>query len=477
MLALSQASLDELIDSADRLPAALAVPRYDRSQTNTCVVHLGLGAFHRAHQAIVFDALLASGDPRWGVLGVAMRSTELADALARQDGLYTLHIASATGRRWQLASAIWRTCVAAREPQQVIDAIAAPATRWVTLTVTEKAYGPDLATLLVKGLATRHAAGLGGLTIASCDNLTCNGAKLRALCIETARTTDETLATWIDAQCAFPNSMVDRIVPAATAQHRSNAAEVTGLEDACALGTEDFWEWIIEDRFVDPTDSAVLTSACVTVVQDVQPFEQAKLCLLNGSHTAIAVLGTVMGLPTVSECVANADIRCFIHGLMTGVMMPQLRRPGLSAYRDALLERFANPDLHHKVHQIASDSSLKIPLRWLGTIEARMAAGEPVEALAFGSAVWMRFLLGEDEAGQRYTISDPMAATLQTLAQQHRDHAEATVQALTALNAIWGHTLHSDARWTSRVTFWLQRIQAIGVTATLVEFNTAELVA
>lgn len=474
MRALSQASLDELIDSADRLPSSLALPRHDRAQAATGVVHLGLGAFHRAHQAIVFDALLAGGDARWGVLGVAMRSTELADALVRQDGLYTLQIASAAGRHWQIAGAIQQTCVAAREPEQVIAAIAAPATRWVTLTVTEKAYGPDLAALLVKGLAARQAASLGGLTVASCDNLTGNGDKLRALCVGAAQDTDGPLAAWIAAHCVFPNSMVDRIVPAATAQHCADAAEVTGLDDACALGTEGFWEWVIEDRFVDPADGALLASAGVTVVHDVLPFEQAKLCMLNGSHTAIAMLGAVMGLPTVSDCVANADIHRFVSGLMTGVMMPQLTRPGLPAYRDALLARFANPDLRHKVHQIASDSSLKIPLRWLGTITARLAAGRQVEPLAFASAVWMRYLLAEDDAGQPYTISDPMAATLQAIAQQHRSDAAATVQALTALPSIWGDALQADTRWTLRVTFWLQRIQTLGVALALAELNGAK---
>ena len=474
MRALSQASLGELLNSSGGVSASLALPGYDRSQVATGVVHLGLGAFHRAHQAIVFDALLAGGDARWGVLGVAMRSTELADALARQDGLYTLQIASAAGRRWQIAGAIQHTCIAARESEQVIASIAAPATRWITLSVTEKAYGPDLAALLVKGLAARQAAGLGGLTIASCDNLTGNGDKLRALCVDAAQATHAPLAAWIAAHCAFPNSMVDRIVPAATAQHRTDAAEVTGLDDACALGTEGFWEWVIQDRFVDPADGALLASAGVTVVQDVLPFEQAKLCMLNGSHTAIAVLGAVMGLPTVSDCVANADIRRFVHGLMTGVMMPQLSRPDLPAYRDALLARFANPDLRHKVHQIASDSSLKIPLRWLGTITARLAAGQPVEALAFASAVWMRYLLAQDDAGQPYTMSDPMAATLQAIAQQHRGDAAATVQALTGLPSIWGDTLQADTCWTSRVTFWLQRIQAVGVALALAELNGAQ---
>jgi fructuronate reductase len=465
MRALSQAVLDERAVSP-----SLHLPGYPRSALTPGVLHLGLGAFHRAHQAVVFDALLQSGDPRWGVLGVAMRSTELADALARQDGLYTLQIASAEGRHWQGVGSILGTCVAAREPDRVTAAIAAPATRWVTLTVTEKAYGPALAAQLVAGLAARHAAGLGGLTIASCDNLSGNGGKLRQLCLDTAAAQDTVLAHWIESSCAFPNSMVDRIVPAATAQHRADAARMTGLDDPCALGTEAFWEWVIERHFVDAADGAALAAAGVQVVEDVRPFEDAKLRMLNGSHTAIALMGAVMGLPTVADCVANADIRWFIHHLMTDTVMPQLQRPGLPAYRDALLTRFANPDLHHKVHQIASDSSLKIPLRWLPTLQTRLAAGADVEPLAFAAAVWMRYLLAEDGQGRPYAISDPAGERLQALAQQHRGDVPGTVAALTQ-PAIWGDALPADPRWTSRVGFWLELIQALGVGVALAQFK------
>ena len=457
---LNQASLD--------VSAAIDKLCYDRKDLAIGVVHFGLGAFHRAHQALVYDTLLAGGDKRWGVLGVAMRSTALADGLAAQDGLYTVQIASREGKRWQVAGAIVQTAVAARERQRVVDAIAAPATRWLTLTVTEKAYGPDLAALIVEGLAARRDAGLNGLTIASCDNLTHNGDKLRRLCLAAA---DAELQAWITAHCAFPNSMVDRIVPAATAQHRADALAATGLDDACALGTEAFTEWVIENHFADPSDAAVLASAGVTVVSDVLPFEQAKLAMLNGSHTAIAVIGAVMGLPTVSDCVAQPALRDFVFDLMTDVVVPQLQRPGLPAYRDALLARFANPELRHQVHQIASDSSLKIPLRWGGTITARRQADLPVEPLALTTAVWMRYLLGEDELGQAYAMSDPMATELKALALQHRGDAAATVQALMAFPSIWGEALPHDTGWTSRVTFWLGRVNAVGVGAALTELR------
>ena len=268
--------------------------------------------------------------------------------------------------------------------------------------------------------------------------------------------------------------MVDRIVPAATAEHRADAASATGLDDACALGTEGFWEWVIERNFVDAADSALLAAAGVTVVDDVRPFEEAKLRMLNGSHTAIALMGAVMGLPTVADCVANPDIRWFVGRLMTQVVMPQLKRPGLPAYRDALLARFANPDLHHKVHQIASDSSLKIPLRWVPTLEARLAAATDVEPLAFAAAVWARYLLAEDDQGRPYGISDPLGDRLTATALQHRGDAAATVVALLGQAAIWGSSLTGDVRWTSRVTFWLERIQTSGAAAALAQFKAAE---
>lgn len=476
MQTLHQAALAHLPAAADVAPhyaAPLQLPLYPRTESSIGVVHLGLGAFHRAHQAMVFDALLERGDARWGVLGVAMRSTGLADALAAQGGLYTVQVSSREGPRWQVVGAVLQTCVAAREPAQVVAAMAAPGTRWVTLTVTEKGYGPALADLLVQGLAARRAAGLGGLTLASCDNLSDNGRKLQKLCVDAAAQQDSALARWIDSACAFPNSMVDRIVPAATAQQRADAARVLGVMDACALGTEGFWEWVIERRFVDAADGAALAAVGVNVVEDVKPFEEAKLRMLNGSHTAMALMGAVLGLPTIADCVAQPAIHRFVHGLMTGVVMPQLQRPDLPAYRDALLARFANPELRHQVHQIATDSSLKIPLRWLATVQARLAADLDVEPLALAAAVWMRYLLGEDEQGRPYAISDPLGAQLQATALEHRGDAPGTVRALLAVASIWGEDLPREVRWTSRVTFWLERIQAEGVAAALARLNAS----
>ncbi len=451
------------------------------------VVHLGLGAFHRAHQALVFDGLLQRGDARWGVLGVAMRSTALADALAAQNGLYAVQITSSEGMHWQVGGAIFRTCVAAREPAVVTQAIAAPTTRWITLTVTEKGYTPELGALLAHGLAARHAAGLGGLTIASCDNLSNNGRRLQALCVEAAKTLElastpaqsPALAAWIERHCAFPNSMVDRIVPAATPERLAAAALALGVADQCALGTEAFWEWVIERRFVDAADGEALAAMSVTVVDDVGPFEEAKLRMLNGSHSAMACIGAVAGLPVIGECITQPAVRQFIYGLMTHEVGPHLRRPDWLAYRKALMVRWGNPALQHSVHEIATDSSQKIPQRWPPSVLVQMKAGQPYERLAFSAAIWMRYLRGVDEKGQPYAMKDPMAARLQALALANAGDGAgndpgreaATVQALGTLPEIWGDTLPEQQAWLARIHHWLVQINRLGVLAALESCN------
>lgn len=456
------------------LPALAArgilVPGYPR-QDAPGVVHLGLGAFHRAHQALVFDTLLQRGDTRWGVLGVAMRSTQLADVLTAQDGLYAVQVASRDGTHWQIGGAIWQTAVAAREPARVMQALAAPATRWVTLTVTEKGYGPALAELLVQGLAVRHAAGLPGLTLASCDNLAHNGRQLQALCVNKAQADNPALARWIGSRCAFPDSMVDRIVPAATPQRLAAARDALGVADEAALGTEAFWEWVIERRFADPGDAEVLAAAGVTVVDDVAPFEDAKRHLLNGSHTTMACMGAVAGWPVIGECITQPAVRSFITGLMTHEVGPQLSRPDWPGYRDALLARFANPALQHSVHQIATDSSQKIPQRWPPSVLGALRAGLPVDRLAFAAAAWMRYVRGSDEQGASYVMNDPMAGELQALALAHAGDAAATVQALGTLQVIWGEALPANTHWLALVARQLDRIHRLGVLAALAQLQ------
>ena len=396
-----------------------------------------------------------------------MHKRNVTDALHLQDGLYSVQLADTRGVRWQVCGAIWQTCVAADESPTVVAAIAAPATRWVTLTVTDKGYAAPLAALLVRGLAARRNAGLGPLTLASCDNLAGNGRVLQALCVQEARAHDVSLADWIDRACVFPNSMVDRIVPAASATTLLQAQDGLGLADHAALRTENFWEWVIERHFVDNRDAAVLASAGVQVVDDVRPFEDAKLRLLNGSHSAMACIGAVAGLPLIADCIAQVPVRNFIHGLMTHEIGPLLQRPHWADYRDALLLRFANPHLQHSVHQIASDSSLKVALRWVPAAVAALQAGLPVTRLAFCAAAWMRYCQGVDDAGQAYALSDPNADTLRSTARAHAASASATFKHLGTLPAVWGDVLPQHPHWQSLVTDHLRSIQSHGLLASI----------
>jgi len=457
---LSRATLSEV-------SASVKTPNYLPKPTETGVVHLGLGAFHRAHQAMVFDQLLREGDDRWGIHGVGMTQPGLVNKLRAQDGLYAVRIAGATGVEWQVPGALWQTSVATTERHDVLNAIAAQSTRWITLTVTEKGYTPALAQLLIDGLRLRHAAGHAGLTIASCDNLQGNGHKLKALIHATATTQDAALMQWIDASCAFPCSMVDRIVPAATDEIAEAAKEVLGLEDNCALSTETFWEWVIEDHFVDPSDAALLAKCGVRVTSQVHSYEEAKLRMLNGSHTAMALMGAITGRAHIADCIGADHIREFVYRLMTREVAPHLNRADWADYRDALIQRFGNPYLKHSVHQIATDSSQKIPQRWPPSILGQMAKGQSFEHHALAAAIFLRYTLAVNEQGHAYTLNDPQTDSLLAIGQNQVADAAGCLKALLDRQDLWGSELPHNTLWAQRVAYWHDLVLHQGVDATV----------
>ncbi|MBO1113188.1 mannitol dehydrogenase family protein [Bordetella petrii] len=430
------------------LPPGIARPGYDRSRLRAGIVHLGIGAFHRAHQAPVTDlALAASGDLRWGIVGVSLRSPGTRDALAPQDGLYTLALrdADATGApRESLAvvGAVLRVLAAAEDPGAVLAQIAHPDTRIVSLTVTEKGYchepasgrlrrdDPDIAHdlahpdaprsaigMLTHGLARRLAAGLGPVTLLSCDNLPSNGDTLRGLVLEFAQARDPVLGGWIAAHCTFPNSMVDRIVPRTSDADRQRIAARLGLEDAWPVVGEPFLEWVIEDRFAAGRPAWDQPGGA-RFVADAAPFERLKLRMVNGPHSALAYLGASAGLDTVSRAMADPALRGYLDALIGEEIAPTLQVvPGmdLAALRARLLARFANPALPHRTQQIAMDGSQKLPQRLLGTVRDRLRAGAGYSRLALAVAAWMHYLRGRDEQGVAYPIQDPLAGELQAL--------------------------------------------------------------
>jgi len=442
-------------------------PAYVPTSAQPSVVHLGLGAFHRAHQAMVFDQLLREGDMRWGIHGVGMTQAGLVNKLRAQDGLYAVRVAGANGIEWHVPGALWQTSVATTERQNVLNAIAAPSTRWITLTVTEKGYTPVLAQLLIDGLRLRHAAGLAGLTIASCDNLQGNGHKLKAIIHATANSQDAELMTWIDARCAFPCSMVDRIVPAATEAVASAAKEALGMQDECALSTETFWEWVIEDNFVDPSDAALLSRCGVRVTSQVHSYEEAKLRMLNGSHSAMALMGAITGRAHIADCIGSDHIQEFVHRLMTQEVAPHLSRADWADYRDALIQRFGNPYLKHSVHQIATDSSQKIPQRWPPSVLGQMAKGQSFEHHALAAAIFLRYTLAKDEQGKAYALNDPQAESLMAIGANQASEPQACVRTLLAREDLWGKELAASEAWLERVRYWHDQVLHQGVDATV----------
>ncbi|APW39414.1 mannitol dehydrogenase [Rhodoferax koreense] len=431
-------------DSLAALPAEVTVPRYDRTALRGGIVHLGVGAFQRAHLAVVNEAALhASGDLAWGIVGVSLRSPDTRDALAPQGGLYTVATRDAdeTGQpreSLQVIGNLFALLVAPEDPAAVLARIAHADCRIVSLTVTEKGYCHDPATLtlrwddedirhdllhaeaprsaigmLVRGLQLRRTRGLPPITLMSLDNLPANGHTLQGLVLEFAGRVDAGLRQWIAKTCTFPNSMVDRIVPRTTDDDRASIGARLGVTDAWPVLGEPFLDWAVEDRFVaGRPDWTVGGARCVP---HAEPFEKLKLRMVNGTHSSLSYLGAMAGWATVDRAVAEPAMQAYLRRLMREEIEPTLPAlPGLDLadYRERLLARYANPALKHQTRQIAMDGSQKLPQRLLGTVRDRLAAGRSVGLLALGVAAWMHYLRGVDEAGQAYGIQDPMAPLL-----------------------------------------------------------------
>jgi len=397
------------------LPAEVHRPSYDLARVAVGVVHLGVGNFHRAHQAIVFDDLLATGDPRWGVCGVSLRRPAMRDALAPQDGLYAVLERDGGGTRVRVPGALREQLVASESASAVIARLADPATRLVTLTITEKGYdetGPGSAVgLLANGLAARHATGAGGLSLLSCDNLAGNGRRLHERLLG-AVAHDARLANWVGQAVRCPDTMVDRIVPATTDADRADAAARLGLADAWPVPAEPFMQWVVEDRFVgEPPPWAAVG---VQVVDDVAQWEAMKLRLLNAAHSALAYLGAPAGVGTVDQAIADPRLRGFVLRLWAQATdtLPRGVRGEAPGYTARLLGRFANPALRHRLLQIAMDGSRKLPQRLVAPLHEARMAGRPHDALLWAVAAWMHFVADPDERGAPLPLDDPLAAVL-----------------------------------------------------------------
>jgi fructuronate reductase len=472
------------------VPSGVRVPDYDRTQITPGIVHLGIGAFHRAHMAVYVDDLLKD-HPDWAIVGASLRRPDTKEALEPQDGLFTVAVRDAEGTHPRVIGSILKVLDANAEREDLLALMASPQIRIVSLTVTEKGYCHDPATgeldqrhpdivhdmgnpaapksapgILVEALARRKAAGIAPFAVMSCDNLPSNGETVKRIVSKFAQLRDPALGEWV-AQVAFPGTMVDRIVPSTTDADRAMIGELIGAEDAWPIMTEPFTQWVIEDHFPDGRPPFERTGA--QMVGDVEPFERMKLRMLNGSHSTMAYLGYLAGYAYISDVMGDEDFVALIHGLMTEEVMPTLDMPGvdLGAYRDQLLERFRNPALKHRTWQIAMDGSQKLPQRLLGTIRDRLKSGEPFERLGLGVAAWMRYVVGIDEKGENIDVRDPLAMRMMAIAADAGDDAEALYEGLVGLAEVFGSDLAGNQAFGDTVATHLDSLFEIGVKETV----------
>ncbi|WP_251152350.1 mannitol dehydrogenase family protein [Cellulosimicrobium sp. Marseille-Q4280] len=473
--ALSGAAPDDRDDTRlhrDTVPSDLPAPV---RPTQVGIVHLGIGAFHRAHQAVATeDAALATGDTRWGILGVTQRSASVRDQLRPQGGVYTVLTVGPEGGSPRVVGSVTDVAWPAEETPRILAALATPTTHVVTLTITEKGYsrgaggGLDVEAvrrdldalareedvagyreevetatsavgLLVRGLAARRRAGGAPLTVLSCDNLADNGRVLAALVREAVDTAlpgveGDDLRAWLAASVTFPCSMVDRIVPATTPAQRDEVETLLGARDEGLVVAEPFLQWVIEDRFAGPRPA--WEQAGATFTHDVAPYERAKLRLLNGAHSLLAYAGSLAGYATIAEAVADPALAAQARALQADAIATLEAPDGidLAAYADELLERFANPATGHTTRQVAMDGTQKIPFRWGGTLADRLADRSAGDALPQGVvaalAAWAAFVVAEVRAGR--AVDDPRAEELRSVVEA-ADGDAAAVRALVRL--------------------------------------------
>jgi fructuronate reductase len=438
----------------DALPTGPAAPVRPEQ---VGIVHLGIGAFHRAHQAVFTEAAArATGDRRWGILGVTQRSASVREQLRPQGGVYAVLTAGTDGTSLDLVGSVVDVAWPAEETDRVVAAIAAPTTHVVTLTVTEKGYcrtadgdldlervRPDLDALaaedgavpgssagdgvaaqtaiglLVRGLAARQrAAAAAGerrpITVLTCDNMVDNGHVLERLvrqAVSAALPAGDALRAWLDDDVTFPCSMVDRIVPATTPEQRDAVERELGVRDEGLVVGEPFRQWVIEDRFAGPRPP--WDAAGATLTADVAPWERAKLRMLNGTHSLLAYAGRLAGHATLAEAVTDPALRARAEAYMFGDALGTLTPPDgadLRAYGESLLERFANPATGHTTVQVSMDGTQKIPVRWGGVIADRLADGAVPAGAAFALAAWSEVVRREAVAGR--AVDDPRSGEL-----------------------------------------------------------------
>jgi fructuronate reductase len=457
---------------------------------------VGPGAFCRAHLAVYTDDVLAAGTMDWGIVGADPLSPAVRDALRPQDWLYTLLVRGPDGDRGRVVGSLTELLSVPDEGEATLRHMTDPRTRIVTLTVTEKGYCQDAATgeldeahpaiqadlaatalprsvpgLLTEAIDRRRKAQIAPFTVLVCDNLAQNGAKVHRIVARFAALRDAGLGRFVAEQIAFPCTMVDRITPATRDEDRQLLTASYGYADAWPVVTEPFRQWVIEDNF--PAGRPRWEEVGALLVDDVHPFELMKLRCLNGAHSALAYIGVVAGFDTVAAAMADSDLSAFIHRLWAEDLVPTVPPvPGtdIDHYTAELEERFRNPAIRHLTLQIAMDGSQKLPPRLIEPALERVRAGGDARCVALVVAAWMRFLSGRNDAGNPYTVSDPLSDRLLRIGESCGNDAGTLVDALFAISDIFVPEIGAHAAFKTAVTENLRAIQADGMRRALANF-------
>src|SRR4051794_6681932 len=474
------------------LDASVTTPTYDRGRVRTGIVHIGVGGFHRSHEAMYIDRLLERGEAEeWGICGVGVLPSDrrMAEVMGAQDRLYTLVVKHADGTlEARIVGSIVEYLLAPDDPEAVIERMAAESTRIVSLTVTEGGYNfsavtgefdatnPDVVHdlqpgaaprtsfgLVTEALVRRQERGLAPFTVVSCDNIQGNGDVARRSFTAFAGLRDPELGSWMEQEVLFPNSMVDRITPATTDEDREEVRQRFGIEDGWPVVCEPFTQWVLEDRF--SLGRPPLEDAGVQVVEDVEPYELMKLRLLNASHQALAYFGYLAGYRLVHEAAQDPTFQQLLLGYMEEEATPTLRPvPGidLGEYQENLVERFSNPAIRDTLARLAFDGSERIPKWLLPVIRENLASGGEIRRSAAVVASWARYCEGVDQEGRPIEVADRRRDSLIANARRQREDPLAFLADRELLG-----DLVEDERFTSHYRAALDSLHERGARATL----------
>ncbi len=475
------------------LPAEIIRPKYRRSDLKPGIVHIGVGNFHRAHQAVYLNDLFDAGaDHDWALVGAGVRAADIdmRAKLEAQDWLTTVVEQEADATTVRVTGAMI-DFIRPFDVEAMLSALARPEIRIVSLTVTEGGYyispatqrfdpnHPDIAAdaanpdapktafgLIAAGLKRRRAAEVPPFTVMSCDNIPGNGHVTENAVAGLAELIDPELAQWIRANVAFPNSMVDRITPATTDRERGLLRDSYGLEDNWPVFCEEFRQWVVEDKF--PSGRPALEKVGVTFTADVAPYELMKIRILNGGHAAIAYPAGLLDIHFVHEGMEDRQIATFLTTLTRREILPVVPPPpavDLETYRKKVAERFANPKIGDTISRLCLDGSNRQPKFILPTVRDRIAAGASVKGLALVSAMWCRYCYGESESGKVIPPNDPSWDRLQAAAKPARNDPRAFL----AMRDIFGE-LADDPTYVAAFSSALGSLWTNGVRATLADY-------